>query len=303
MAKDQVIAINDAVHKLQLAMLDDGITDQKQLFAAGTLISRSRNEPSLSSAATLSAEHPSVPTSLEGEVLLGCVILWLFGDALDVKEEGLGLSNLTIRENDVVRGGEVDLEQWMGPSCAVKSYVPCDCESRNDSKATDECSVLKQTSTKELSTFGMMWDSLFSWASSSSLAYIYGKDKSAHEEFLFVYGKEYPRRIILVDGLSSEIKETIAGCLARALPRVATDLRLPIPISELGKGLVEQWQVIVFVLLDALSVCRIPRIAPYIFNRNKVLEGSGIGNEDYETMKDILLPLGRVPQFATRCGG
>lgn len=84
----------------------------------------------------------------------------------------------------------------------------------------------------------MMWDSLFSWASSSSLAYIYGKDKSAHEEFLFVNGKEYPRRIILVDGLSSEIKETIAGCLARALPRVATDLRLPIPISELGKGLV-----------------------------------------------------------------
>ncbi|KAH0923500.1 hypothetical protein HID58_023518 [Brassica napus] len=159
----------------------------------------------------------------------------------------------------------------------------------------------------------MMWDSPFSWASSSSLAYIYGKDKSAHEEFLFVYGKEYPRRIILVDGLSSEIKETIAGCLARALPRVATDLRLPIPISELEKGLeslletmsltravpsfrVEQWQVIVFVLLDALSVCRIPRIAPYIFNRNKVLEGSGIGN-------DILLPLGRVPQFATRCGG
>lgn len=61
----------------------------------------------------------------------------MFGDALDVKEEGLGLSNLTIRENDVVRGGEVDLEQWMGPSCAVKSYVPCDCESRNG-KLDDE---------------------------------------------------------------------------------------------------------------------------------------------------------------------
>ncbi|CAN8258529.1 unnamed protein product [Cochlearia groenlandica] len=41
MAKDhrQVIAVNDAVHKLQLAMLD-GVTDQNQLFAAGTLISR-----------------------------------------------------------------------------------------------------------------------------------------------------------------------------------------------------------------------------------------------------------------------
>lgn len=83
-----------------------------------------------------------------------------------------------------------------------------------------------------------MWDSLFGWVSSSSLAYIYGKEESAHEEFLSVNGKMYPRRIILGDGLSSEIKETIAGCLARALPRVATYLRLPIAISELEKGLV-----------------------------------------------------------------
>ena len=46
------------------------------------------------------------------------------------------------------------------------------------------------------------------------------------------------RGLLLVDRLSSEIEETISGCLARALPRVATDLRLPIAISELGKGLV-----------------------------------------------------------------
>ena len=84
----------------------------------------------------------------------------------------------------------------------------------------------------------MMWDSLFGWVSSSSLAYIYGKDESAHEEFLSVNGKEYPRRIRLGEGLSSEIKETVAGCLARAVSRVATDLRLPVPISELEKGLV-----------------------------------------------------------------
>lgn len=36
--------------------------------------------------------------------------------------------------------------------------------------------------------------------------------------------------------------------------------------------------------------------------KKQVLEGSGIGNEEYETMKDILLPLGRVPQFATLSG-
>ncbi|XP_010493937.1 PREDICTED: putative RNA polymerase II subunit B1 CTD phosphatase RPAP2 homolog [Camelina sativa] len=167
-----------------------------------------------------------------------------------------------------------------------------------------------------LSSFALMWDSLFGWVSSSSLAYIYGKEESAHEEFLSV---EYPRRIILGDGLSSEIKQTIAGYLARALPRVATYLRLPIAISELEKGLgslletmsltgavpsfkIKEWLVIVLLFLDALSVSRIPRIAPYISNRDKILEGSGIGNEEYETMKDILLPLGRVPQFATRSG-
>ncbi|CAN7125495.1 unnamed protein product [Brassica rapa subsp. narinosa] len=170
-----------------------------------------------------------------------------------------------------------------------------------------------------LSPFAMMWDSLFGWVSSSSLAYIYGKDESAHEEFLSVNGKEYPRRIRLGEGLSSEIKETIAGCLARAVSTVATVLKLPVPISELEKGLgslletmsltgavpsfrIEQWLVVVLLFLDALSVCRIPRIAPYLLNRNKVLEGSGIGNEEYETMKEILLPLGRVPQFATLCG-
>uniref|UniRef100_A0A1J3CZX4 RNA polymerase II subunit B1 CTD phosphatase RPAP2 homolog n=1 Tax=Noccaea caerulescens TaxID=107243 RepID=A0A1J3CZX4_NOCCA len=170
-----------------------------------------------------------------------------------------------------------------------------------------------------LSTFAMMWDSLFGWVSSSSLAYIYGRDESAHEEFLTVNGKEYPRKIIMGEGLSSEIKETIAGCLARALPRVATDLRLPIAISEMEKELgslletmsltgavpsfrVEQWRVIVLLFLDALSVSHVPRIAPYMLSRNKVLEGSGIGSEEYETMKDILLPLGRVPQFTTRSG-
>ncbi|KAF3539691.1 hypothetical protein F2Q69_00024935 [Brassica cretica] len=160
-----------------------------------------------------------------------------------------------------------------------------------------------------LSPFAMMWDSLFGWVSSSSLAYIYGKDESAHEEFLSVNGKEYPRRIRLGEGLSSEIKETIAGCLARAVSTVATVLKLPGSLLEtlsltgaVPSFRVEQWLVVVLLFLDALSVCRIPRIAPYILNRSKVLEGSGIGNEEYETMKEILLPLGRVPQFATLCG-
>lgn len=43
MAKDQSLSMKDAVHKLQLALLD-GIENEKQLFAAGSLISRSDYE-------------------------------------------------------------------------------------------------------------------------------------------------------------------------------------------------------------------------------------------------------------------
>ena len=83
-----------------------------------------------------------------------------------------------------------------------------------------------------------MWMALFAWISSSSLAYIYGRDDSFHEEYLFVNGREYARKIVLMDGRSSEIKQTLSGCLARALPGLVSDLRLPTPISILERGLV-----------------------------------------------------------------
>lgn len=83
-----------------------------------------------------------------------------------------------------------------------------------------------------------MWNALFTWMTSSTLAYIYGRDESLHEEYLSVNGREYPRKINLGDGRSSEIKQTLAGSLARALPGVVADLRLPIPISTLEQGMV-----------------------------------------------------------------
>ena len=90
----------------------------------------------------------------------------------------------------------------------------------------------------QLSTFATMWNALFEWIASSSLAYIYGRDESFHEEYLTVNGREYPRKIVLRDGRSSEIKETLAGCISRALPAIVTALRLPIPISTLEQGMV-----------------------------------------------------------------
>ncbi|MCH87408.1 RNA polymerase II subunit B1 CTD phosphatase RPAP2, partial [Trifolium medium] len=88
-----------------------------------------------------------------------------------------------------------------------------------------------------LSPFATMWNAFFSWITSSSLAYIYGRDVSFHEEFLSVNGREYPSKIVLTDGRSSEIKQTLARCLARALPAVVAELRVSIPISTLEQAM------------------------------------------------------------------
>jgi hypothetical protein len=83
-----------------------------------------------------------------------------------------------------------------------------------------------------------MWNAFFLWITSSSLAYIYGRGVSFYEEFPSVNGREYPSKIVLTDGRSSEIKQTLARCLARALPAVVAELRLPIPISTLEQTMV-----------------------------------------------------------------
>ncbi|RDX64994.1 putative RNA polymerase II subunit B1 CTD phosphatase RPAP2-like protein, partial [Mucuna pruriens] len=174
-----------------------------------------------------------------------------------------------------------------------------------------------------LSPFATMWNTFFSWITSSSLAYIYGRDESFHEEYLSVNGREYPRKIVLTDGRSSEIKQTLASCLARALPALVAGLRLPIPISTLEQGMAclletmsfvdavpafrtKQWQVVALLFIDALSVCRIPALISFMTDRralfHKVLNGSQIGMEEYEVLKDLIVPLGRAPHISAQSG-
>ncbi|XVE59003.1 hypothetical protein DITRI_Ditri05aG0009300 [Diplodiscus trichospermus] len=148
-----------------------------------------------------------------------------------------------------------------------------------------------------LSTFATMWNALFEWITSSSLAHIYGRDGGFHEEYLTVNGREYPQKIVLRDGRSSEIKETLAGCIARALPAIVTDLGLPIPISTLEQGMwclldtmtfmealpafrMKQWQVIVLLFIDALSVSRIPALTPHMTNGRMLLHKVLLGAKE-----------------------
>ncbi|XP_068341042.1 putative RNA polymerase II subunit B1 CTD phosphatase RPAP2 homolog [Pyrus communis] len=174
-----------------------------------------------------------------------------------------------------------------------------------------------------LSPFLTMWNSLFTWITSSTLAYIYGRDESFHEEFLSINGKEYSRKIVLAGGHSSEIKKTLAESLARTLPGVVSQLRLATPISSLEQEMscmletmtfvdalpafrMKQWKVVVLLLLEGLSVCRIPALGPHMPDRrtlfDKVLDGSQITAEHYELMKDHMLPLGRAPEFSAQSG-
>ncbi|KAJ6677376.1 hypothetical protein OIU85_010535 [Salix viminalis] len=175
----------------------------------------------------------------------------------------------------------------------------------------------------ELSPFATIWMALFAWVTSSSLAYVYGKDESSHEEYLMVNGREYPRKIVSGDGRSSEIQQTIEGCLSRSFPVVVADLRLPIPISTLEQGAanllgtmsfvdavpgfrMKQWQVIALLFIEALSVCRIPALISYMDNRRmviqKVVDGARMSAEEYEVMKDFMIPHGRAPQFSPQSG-
>uniref|UniRef100_A0A1D1Z564 RNA polymerase II subunit B1 CTD phosphatase RPAP2 homolog n=1 Tax=Anthurium amnicola TaxID=1678845 RepID=A0A1D1Z564_9ARAE len=175
-----------------------------------------------------------------------------------------------------------------------------------------------------LSPFATMWNALFGWITCSSLAFVYGKEESLQDDFLCVNGREYPDKIVLGDGRSSEIKQTMAGCIARSLPHLVTDLHLRTPVSSIEKAMghlletmsfvdalppfkIKQWRVIVLLFVDALSVHRIPAVSPQTISSRhllqKVLSAAQVSGEEYESMKDILLPLGRVPQFSAQSGG
>ncbi|XP_031476222.1 putative RNA polymerase II subunit B1 CTD phosphatase RPAP2 homolog [Nymphaea colorata] len=175
-----------------------------------------------------------------------------------------------------------------------------------------------------LSSFATMWMALFGWITASSLVYIYGRDESAVDDFLLVNGREYPRKIVIGDGLSSEIKQTLAGCLSRALPSLIASLRVATPISTLEQAMgrlldtmsffdpvpsfrTKQWHVIVLLFLDALSVHRVPSLTACMASRtmlaHKVLDGAQVSIEEYDVMKDLILPLGRDPGFSAQSGG
>uniref|UniRef100_A0A0A9ECF2 Uncharacterized protein n=1 Tax=Arundo donax TaxID=35708 RepID=A0A0A9ECF2_ARUDO len=170
-----------------------------------------------------------------------------------------------------------------------------------------------------LSAFATMWAALFGWISQSSLAYVYGLDGGSMEELLIANGREYPEKIVLKDGHSSEIRKALDTCVCNALPVLISNLRLQIPVSKLEITLgylidtmsfidalpslrSRQWQVVVLVLLDALSIHQLPVLAPVISNSKllqKVSNAAQVSREEYDSMVDLFLPFGRSIETST----
>ncbi|XP_066367024.1 putative RNA polymerase II subunit B1 CTD phosphatase RPAP2 homolog [Miscanthus floridulus] len=170
-----------------------------------------------------------------------------------------------------------------------------------------------------LSAFGTMWAALFGWISRSSLAYVYGLERGSVEELLIANGREYPEKIVQKDGLSSEIRRALDSCVCNAVPVLVSNLRLQIPVSKLEITLgylidtmsfvdalpslrSRRWQVVVLVMLDALSVHQLPALAPVFSNSKlvqKMLNAAQVSREEYDSMVDLFLPFGRSLQATT----
>ncbi|KAK3137576.1 hypothetical protein QOZ80_5BG0454170 [Eleusine coracana subsp. coracana] len=167
-----------------------------------------------------------------------------------------------------------------------------------------------------LSAFATMWSALFGWVSRSSLAYVYGLDGDSVEEMLIANGREYPEKKVLKDGHSSEIRRALDTCVCNAVPVLISNLKLQTPLSKLELTLgylidtmsfvdalpplrARQWQLMVLVLLDALSIHRLPALAPIMSNyklMQKMLNAAQVSREEYDSMIDLILPFGRSVQ-------
>ncbi|GLJ37015.1 hypothetical protein SUGI_0750050 [Cryptomeria japonica] len=174
----------------------------------------------------------------------------------------------------------------------------------------------------ELSPFATMWMAFDRWITASSVAYLYGREESDEDNPLIVNGREYPRKI--VSSLSAEIERTLGSWISRALAGVVQTLRLSTSISTLEQALghflksmtlvdaipafrMKHWHLIVTLFLDALSVHRVPSLGRQMMNKrpliDKVLNAAEFSYEEYEAIKELLLPLGRNPQFSSQSGG
>ncbi|KAL5230641.1 hypothetical protein ABZP36_029417 [Zizania latifolia] len=167
-----------------------------------------------------------------------------------------------------------------------------------------------------LSAFATIWAALFGWISWSSLTFVYGLDESSVEDLLIASGREYPQKRVLNDGHSSEIKRALETCVCNALPVLVSNLRIQIPVSKLETTMgysidtmsfvdalpslrSRQWQVMVLLLLDAISIHRLPALGAVMSDSKlllKLLNSAQVSREEYDSMVDLFLPFGRSTQ-------
>nr|GEX14093.1 putative RNA polymerase II subunit B1 CTD phosphatase RPAP2 homolog [Tanacetum cinerariifolium] len=196
-----------------------------------------------------------------------------------VSEAGLVILPPSHDDNEVVSEGTVDPEPAPVKWPQKTGIVEADFLDSDDSwfDSPPEEFVL------DLSPFGTMFMSLFAWVSSSTLAYVYGRDDSFHEDYASVNGREYPQKIVLTDGRSSEIRQTLASTVELGLGSLIETMSF---LDALPGLRMKQWKVFVLLFIEGLSVCRIPAIAPHLTNKRsffqKVFADGQISREEYE---------------------
>ncbi|PPD89396.1 hypothetical protein GOBAR_DD13680 [Gossypium barbadense] len=153
------------------------------------------------------------------------------------------------------------------------------------------------------------------------------KDEIFHEEYLSVNGREYPQKIVLRNGRSSEIKETLAGCISSCFNCYCYCSQTAYTNIYFGARNGAPTRNNVFrvstssIQNETVAICRVPSLTPLMTNGRmllqrlisifsqffcicirhdslEVLDGAQISMEEYEVMKDLIIPFGRAPHFS-----
>ncbi|KAL0032891.1 hypothetical protein WJX77_005051 [Trebouxia sp. C0004] len=153
----------------------------------------------------------------------------------------------------------------------------------------------------EMSPFGAIYTLLESWPTESTRAYLASEDCADRQ-----------LRQSQILGTSQQMLKTMSTIFARVVPSIVRQMRVCVPRSTVEKHLYEllasmhfptpipaikdtQWQVVVLVLMKALSLHRIPALQDTLESRHglaaldKLLKSQEFSSEMFDALLEVLL--------------
>ncbi|DBA66827.1 TPA: hypothetical protein ACH3X2_001963 [Trebouxia sp. C0005] len=153
----------------------------------------------------------------------------------------------------------------------------------------------------EMSPFGAIYTLLESWPTESTRAYLVSED-----------GADRQLRQSQLLGTSQQMLKTMSTIFARVVPSIVREMQIRVPRSTVEKHLYEvlasmyfptpipaikdtQWQIVVLVLMKALSLHRIPALQDILESRHglaaldKLLKSQEFSSEMFDALLEVLL--------------